>query len=334
MNRLAEQEKALSKKQAILAAVYQSVLGTVYRENPSLDENYMTISKEYFAKSLSNPELLAAARTGNWTPLLVKQTDSKYFDDDLLSVLAFQADNFPMLYDYYEAHGKREAACLVAAFMLRDKADNYVKKAANSAFLKQVEEKIDQYKDLAIAGEFQEQADDILMSGGDIDSVDVEAAIAADYRSLTVTPADRYMLFKVMKKWEYTGEEFKDVLKMTEKALYKDLSQDIYGLEKDMRSFLSSKGIDWDILTEQILHYFLYIYFCGSAYDEYYFGQAQLAIATCIHIKDFAMAHFKAKGTITPEDVIYFTYLYARELEHSVPNVLATERYMDEHPLV
>ena len=187
---------------------------------------------------------------------------------------------------------------------------------------------------LAIAADFQSRMDDILMNGDDIDSVDVEAAKATDYQLLELTSADRYELFKVMKKWEYTGDEFKEVLKKTEKALYKDCPQDEAVPEKEMRTVLSSQGIDWDILTEQILHYFIYIYFCGSAYDEYYFGQAQLAVATCIHIKDFATAHFKTQGTISADDVIYFTYLYARELEHSVPNVLATERYMDEHPLV
>ena len=63
------------------------------------------------------------------------------------------------------------------------------------------------------------------------------------------------------------------------------------------------------------------------------FPQAQLAVAACLHLKDFALAHFKVHSAISTEDVIYFTYLYARELEHSVPNVLATERFMDEHPL-
>ena len=187
---------------------------------------------------------------------------------------------------------------------------------------------------LAIAREFQNRTDDVLMGNGDMDSVDVESVVAVDYKPLEITSSDRYELFKVMKKWEYTGDEFKELLKMTGKVLYKDRPQDEASLEKEMRVSLSAQGIDWDIVTEQILHYFLYIYFCGSVYDEYYYGQAQLAVATCLHIKDFAMAHFKTHGTITPEDVIYFTYLYARELEHSVPNVLATERYMDEHPLI
>ena len=187
---------------------------------------------------------------------------------------------------------------------------------------------------LAIAREFQNQTDDVLMSDGDIDSVDVAGAIAADCGPLEITRDLRYELFKVMKKWEYTGDEFKEVLKLTEKALYKDRQQDEATLDSEMRASLSSQGMDWDIVTEQILHYFLYIYFCGSAYDEYYYGQAQLAVAACLHLKDFAMAHFKTHGAISTEDVIYFTYLYARELEHSVPNVLATERYMDEHPII
>ena len=187
---------------------------------------------------------------------------------------------------------------------------------------------------LAIAREFQSGMDDILINGDDIESLDVEGAIGADYRPLDITVADRYEIFKVMKKWEYTGDEFKDVLKVTEKALYKAYGPDEESLAQNMKNALSAQGIAPNILTEQILHYFLYIYFCGSAYDEYYFGQAQLAVAACLHIWDFAMAHFKMHGAISLDDIIYFTYLYARELEHSVPNVLATERYMDEHPLV
>ena len=153
VERLVEEEKALGKKNALLAAVYQSVLGTVYKENSSLDENSETISKEYFKQSLSNPDLLASAKTNGWAPLLKLNEDSKLFDDDLLSVLAFQAGEFSMLYDYYDTHGRREAACITAAFMLREKADNYVKKATNSKYLSQVEQMIDKYKDLKVGGE-------------------------------------------------------------------------------------------------------------------------------------------------------------------------------------
>ena len=187
---------------------------------------------------------------------------------------------------------------------------------------------------LAFAREFQLQADDILVNGGDLDLIDVEAAKAAEHKPLEITSKQRYELFKVMETWEYTGGDLKEVLEMTEKALHSEGAPYDEALEGKMRECLLEQGMDWDILTEQILHYFLYIYFCGSAYDEYYYGQAQLAVAACLHLKDFAMAHFKTRGAISTEDVIYYTYLYARELEHSVPNVLATESYMDEHPLI
>ena len=170
VDKLVEQEKALGKKQTLLAAVYQSVLGTVYKENPSLDENAEAISKDYYAKSLSNPDMLAAAKTNTWTPLLVEKSDSRYFDNDMLSVLAFQAEDFSMLYNYYEAHGKREAACLAAAFMLRDKEDNYVKKAANSEYLRQVEEMIERYKDLTVAGELALVKYEFLEEASDVDA--------------------------------------------------------------------------------------------------------------------------------------------------------------------
>lgn len=169
VERLLEQEKSIGKKKPLLAAVYQSVLGTVYKENPSLDENYEAISKEYFAKSLSNPGLLADAKTGGWTPLLELNDDSKLFDDDLLSVLAFQAGDFPMLYEYYDTHGRREAACLTAAYMLREKVDDYVKKAANSDYLKQVDQLIDKYKDLKVAGELALVKYEFLEEASDVD---------------------------------------------------------------------------------------------------------------------------------------------------------------------
>ncbi len=168
VRRLVEQEKAFDNQQALLAAVWQSVLGSVYRENSILDENHQAISREYFAKSLSNPDLLASTKTDGWSPLLEEKIDSRFFGNDMLSVLAFQAGEYSMLYDYYEAHGRREAACMAAAFMLRDKADNYKRKAANSEYLRQVEQMIDKYKDLTVAGElalvkyeFLDQASDV-----------------------------------------------------------------------------------------------------------------------------------------------------------------------------
>lgn len=190
---------------------------------------------------------------------------------------------------------------------------------------------------LAIAKAFQEEIDFVLLGDGDIEDIDLETVLHAAHKPLDLTPEARHTLFDTMKDWEYTGDEFVDIINFSEEAIYNvpsGMSVDVDDIAASMGSHLSSKNIHPNIIMEQILVYFIYAYFCGSAYDEYYFGQAQLSVATCIHIKDLMLAHYINTGSIDLADIIRFTYLYARELEHSIPNVLATEAYMDEHPLV
>ena len=119
VKRLVETEKAAAKQQPLLAAVYQSVLGQVYQRNSELDEHSDEIAKDYIAKSLSNPSLLASTKAGDFVPLLVKGSDSRYFNDDLLSVLAFAVSKYDLLQEYYERQGNRQAACIAAAYHLR-----------------------------------------------------------------------------------------------------------------------------------------------------------------------------------------------------------------------
>ncbi len=153
VNRLVEKEKSIRTKKPLLAAVYQSVLGMVYKNNHTLDENHEQISREYFNLSLSDPDLLAAQKAPELTPLVHVEADSKYFDNDLLSVLAFEAGEYELLYNYYEGKNRREAACMAAAVMLRHERENYSGKMANSKFLGRVDEMIERYGDLAVAGE-------------------------------------------------------------------------------------------------------------------------------------------------------------------------------------
>ena len=122
---MVEEEKKLTANQPALAAVYQSVLGKVYTSNPTLDENSTDIAKDYFAKSLSNPSLLASVKAAEFDPLFDKGDDSKYFNNDLLSVLAMQTSDFALLSDVYAKQGNREAACIAEAFELKRQLDVY-----------------------------------------------------------------------------------------------------------------------------------------------------------------------------------------------------------------
>ena len=190
---------------------------------------------------------------------------------------------------------------------------------------------------LSIAKAFQDEIDFALLGDGDIEDIDLQSILQVKYSPLELSIDDVHTLFVSMKEWEYTGDEFVDILDSAEETLYKTSAESPYGNNDKigaMADHLSNKNIDLNIIMEQILVYFIYAYFCGSAYDEYYFGQAQLSVATCFHIRDLMLAQFIDTGVIDIEDIIKYTYLYARELEHSIPNILATEAYMDEHPLV
>ena len=167
---------------------------------------------------------------------------------------------------------------------------------------------------------------------GDLDQLDIDSILNTDYASLNLTFKNRKAMFDVMKGWEFTTSEFSDLLSVTEETIY---TKDTVSKEKAaMCKCLAGHGVELSVVLEQILLYFIYAYFCGSAYDEFYFGQAQLAVCTCLHIQDLALSHFMRTGDITLDDLIRLTYLYARELEHSIPNILYTEEYMDENPLV
>lgn len=185
---------------------------------------------------------------------------------------------------------------------------------------------------LCIADTFQNAYDNIIFEDGDLDQLDIDSILNTDYASLNLTFKNRKAMFDVMKGWEFTTSEFSDLLSVTEETIY---TKDTVSKEKAaMCKCLAGHGVELSVVLEQILLYFIYAYFCGSAYDEFYFGQAQLAVCTCLHIQDLALAHYMRTGDITLDDLIRLTYLYARELEHSIPNILYTEEYMDENPLV
>ena len=151
-----EKKEQKSAKKQVLAAVYQSVLGNIYKYKLDPEKDVATISKDYFAKSLSNPTLLASTKAGDFVPLMKEGKDSKYYNNDLLSVLCAQADDYQTLHEYYVKNGNREAACLSACQMVRNTdADELY--GQSQAAIKRAIQKVDSllavYGDLEVAGE-------------------------------------------------------------------------------------------------------------------------------------------------------------------------------------
>ncbi len=167
VGRLVANMQKAEKQDPVLAAVYQSSLGRLYRENAQLSDNSKELSEEYYRKSLLHPDLLAAHKASEYVPMVIEGIDSKIFGNDLLHVLGMEAEAYGMLHDYYQKQNNRPAACITALLRVRQDRDEDVMQVRKSKYLLTIDSLIDHYKDLPVAGElaieryrFMEQADD------------------------------------------------------------------------------------------------------------------------------------------------------------------------------
>ena len=169
-------EQAEKSGNRVLAAVYQSVLGRIYRDKSSSfgyrgasDElesaTNKALSKEFYAKSLEPVELLAKQSAKGYEPALVDGIDSHIFGGDLLHVLGIEAGDYKTLHNWYLACGNRPAACICALNDLG--SSDHSSSIRKSAYLLALDSLINEYQDLKECGElaiaryhFMEQAED------------------------------------------------------------------------------------------------------------------------------------------------------------------------------
>ena len=163
------EQTAVSSGDNVLAAIYQSVLGSVYTDNRRLLDDGVGIGKEYYAKSMAHPDALASAYATGYEPFVVDGVDSKYYYDDLLHVIGMRAGDYRTMHDYYASHGKREGALLTALELVKKSRragdEGRVKK---SKYIMSLDSLVRQYGDLLPCGEvaieryaYMENAEDI-----------------------------------------------------------------------------------------------------------------------------------------------------------------------------
>ncbi len=169
-------EQAEKSGNRVLAAVYQSVLGRIYRDKSSSfgyrsnsddleSATNKALSKEFYAKSLEPVELLAKQSAKGYEPALVDGIDSHIFGGDLLHVLGIEAGDYKTLHNWYLARGNRPAACICALNDLG--SSDHSSSIRKSAYLLALDSLINEYQDLKECGElaiaryhFMEQAED------------------------------------------------------------------------------------------------------------------------------------------------------------------------------
>lgn len=170
--RLEAEESAAEPTNKVLAAVYESALGTIYRDFPSLADDAAEKSKAYFKKSLSNPDLLSKTLTSGYEPFVEDGTDSRYFYDDLLHIVAIAADDYKTLHDYYAEHNLREGACLAALMQVKQNRPEETVRMKKSKYVLAIDSLINVYGDLTVAGELAIERYNIMSNAEDATAED------------------------------------------------------------------------------------------------------------------------------------------------------------------
>lgn len=153
VRRLETAAKKAEGVDVVLAAIYNSVLGTVYRDRPHLSDDAAERSKAFFDLSLRNPDRLARAFATGYAPFIEDGVDSRLFGDDVLHVLGMEAGRYDFLHDYYEKAGNRAATCFCALKMIQQNRKGNTLKMQKSKYLQSIDSLIAKYGDLTVAGE-------------------------------------------------------------------------------------------------------------------------------------------------------------------------------------
>lgn len=150
---LKQKAKKAEKTNKAIASIYYSVLGTVYENQFSENQDSLVEAKKYFRESLAHPEILANEQAKNYEPMMIDGSDSRIFYNDLLHVIGIAAKDYKTLYDWYQNHNNRSAACLCAYYMTKRDITEDCPEMCKSAYLSKIDSLLNVYQDLDVAGE-------------------------------------------------------------------------------------------------------------------------------------------------------------------------------------
>ena len=122
-----------------MRAVYATVLYQVYKENPSLSEDWETICEEYRIIAMSSPNALAKVKSATYDPFVEHGKDSEIYGDDLLHIIGQELEAWQWMHDYYEKAGNRRATCMTALAVLQEQVHPDSEKLQESAYIRQLD---------------------------------------------------------------------------------------------------------------------------------------------------------------------------------------------------
>lgn len=133
----------------------------------------------------------------------------------------------------------------------------------------------------------------------------------------------RRKMWQKLYRLEVLRPRWREYLKEQERYLYQDRSLDAY--EEAVREFeICYRERSYEY--EQLLMYYVFCYFCGAVYDGDLFSKIKLAVVHTMMIQELDLAAWlSGEKELSFEAQVELVHRYARETEHSDPNMEALE---------
>ena len=129
---------------------------------------------------------------------------------------------------------------------------------------------------------------------------------------------EKRALFQIVDSLERLREDWDEVLE----GMYETL----YAEEEDASIPTKWTEFDPEIMSEQLLFFFVFTYFNGAVYDDMIYSKMALAVYSTAFIRELWKAAYLQKGDIlSTAEMVRLAYRYAREIEHSDQNLNALE---------
>ena len=133
---------------------------------------------------------------------------------------------------------------------------------------------------------------------------------------------DMQELMKAFEELEVLQKEWPAYIAKVKSSLYKDAEE-----YNKIRKLFRQNVLDSSFLTEQLMVYFVFTYFCGGVYDGRGYSKMLMSVTSTLLIEEIAMGRFmEQKGKLTFLDFVDVAHKFSREVEHSDKNLETLEQ--------
>lgn len=138
-------------------------------------------------------------------------------------------------------------------------------------------------------------------------------------------------LFSVLNRLEPLKKDWKPYLRKMKKA--EIIKKSAFSHPEADSSGVEASGFDRlfsGTMSEQLMVYFVFTYFCGAVYDRNAYVKIKFALACTCLIRELCLREWSLSGGGTGvADIIRTAYRFSREIEHSDQNRLRFEKALE-----